>query len=81
MIPASIREVVERAKLASIAHSDVCIVTPEDLAVAAEGMRRQQELIERDAPRLSKEEQLGKAFAVVVEDKVSEAKEEITSHF
>jgi transitional endoplasmic reticulum ATPase len=50
MIPAVIREVVERAKLGALAFSEELIITDESLATAADTMRDQLELLEDRAP-------------------------------
>ena len=64
-IPATIREVVERSKLAMIAHGNT-FVTDEDLFVAATGMEAHLNLLNQKTPDITDEEALGKAFAKVV---------------
>lgn len=50
MIPAVIREVVERAKLASLADNEDIVIDDSSLAVAASTMKDQLQLLEEEAP-------------------------------
>ena len=65
-IPATIREVVERSKLAMIGRDDNSLVE-NDLLIAAKGMTRHLELLNgKPEENISDEEALGKAFAKVL---------------
>jgi len=64
-IPATIREVVERSKLAMISNGHEQ-VTAKDLLVAAKGMERHLNLLKDAPPALSAEHELGAAFGRVV---------------
>lgn len=65
-IPATIREVVERAKLAAIRHGGGDIITADDMDVVAIGMNKQIELLSRSIPRkLTGAEAFGRAVAEV----------------
>lgn len=64
-IPATIREVVERSKLAMIA-SKRDQITASDLLVSGNGMKRHLELLSDVQPEISDEEKLGKAFVAVL---------------
>lgn len=72
-IPAVIREVVERSKVASIVRGKGAagedFVEPEDLTVAAESMKRHLELLKEVPKTKSQIEQ----FAEIVGDKLAEA--------
>lgn len=50
-IPAVVREVVERSKLGAIQSSGSSIISGEDMEVAALGMSRQRDLLERSQPK------------------------------
>jgi SpoVK/Ycf46/Vps4 family AAA+-type ATPase len=78
-IPAVIREVVERSKLAAIARLDVgeLRIDSEDLATAAKGMLSHLALLEQDKEAdMNEDELLGFAFRAVVENAIEEAAEE-----
>lgn len=65
-IPATIREVVERSKLAMIANGHTHL-TQDDLLLAAEGMKRHLELLNRDTgPRESNGDILARTLANAV---------------
>lgn len=66
-IPATIREVVERSKLAMISRGGESI-TPHDLLVAARGMKQHLALLQPKAKEDSPHERLGKALADVMGD-------------
>lgn len=66
-IPSTIREVVERSKLAMIADSRDH-VTEDDLITAAKGMARHLELLREKAPTITPFEALGRSFAEVTRD-------------
>jgi transitional endoplasmic reticulum ATPase len=70
-IPATIREVTERSKLAMISNGNKNI-TAEDLKVAAFGMTRHLDLLKAEKPEVSKEEQLGQAFKALLSGKSKE---------
>ena len=61
MIPATIREVVERSKLGMIGRKATAIAA-HDLVVAARGMAAHMELVNRKPNELSPEHKLGAAF-------------------
>lgn len=65
-IPAVIREVTERAKLAMIAH-DNTELTQEDLLVSARGMREHLDLLKPKVEERNVHERLGIALAEVVQ--------------
>lgn len=66
-IPATIREVVERSKLAMISRGDNLLVE-NDLLIAAKGMTRHLELLNgKPESNVSKEEILGKAFVELLQ--------------
>lgn len=68
-IPASIREVVERAKLSMIKnHHDE--MTEEDLIIAADGMAMHMDLLKPKPVELNAHERLGKAMGDVVSSSV-----------
>ncbi len=68
-IPATIREVVERSKLAMIgAGRDV--VAASDLLVAAKGMERHLNLLKDNPPSPTPEHVLGAAFGKIVEERI-----------
>lgn len=64
-IPATIREVVERSKLAMVANGRDAVVA-EDLLVAANGMKRHLSLLAQQQPEPSVEEQVGTALAKLI---------------
>lgn len=69
-IPAMIREVIERSKLASIAADSDC-VTEDNLLVAALGMRQHMELLADPTVKApSPEEALGLAMSAVISKQV-----------
>lgn len=61
MIPASIREVVERAKLAMLTE-DRKALTPEDLRISAIGMKRHMALLEPKSTEKSPAEMFAEGF-------------------
>lgn len=61
MIPASIREVVERAKLSMLTEGRDCL-TVDDLLVSAIGMQRHMALLAPKAPGLTPSQMFAKAF-------------------
>lgn len=69
---AFIRETVERAKLSAIAHSDGgrLSLNPNDINVAALTMREHLKLLEPEAAKPSKAEQLGELAGDILVDKV-----------
>lgn len=78
-IPAMIREVVERSKLAAIALGEEYVTEPS-LLVAAAGMRQHMDLLaEPTAKTLSAEEALGAAIARVVGEQVTNITAKSTS--
>lgn len=64
-IPATIREVVERSKLAMIGRGGET-VSPDDLLVSAEGMRAHLKLLQPKTKELTVEEKLGHAMAEII---------------
>lgn len=64
-IPATIREVVERSKLAMISNGRN-EVTGDELLIAAKGMERHLNLLKAEKPALSLEHQLGASFKAVM---------------
>jgi transitional endoplasmic reticulum ATPase len=70
-IPATIREVVERSKLAMISRGGASI-TPDDLLVAARGMKQHLALLAPKAKEESPHERLGKALTEVMMDKMGD---------
>lgn len=60
-IPATIREVTERAKLAMIHRKDT-VITDDDLTTAAHGMEAHLKLLENTPPQPSAGERLGQAL-------------------
>lgn len=67
-IPATIREVVERAKLAMIYRGDNEIIE-NDLIISAENMTAHLDLLKEKKPKPSDNEVLGAAFARIIEDR------------
>lgn len=65
MIPASVREVVERAKLSMLTEGRTTL-TPEDLRVSATGMIRHMALLNPKEVVITAEEQFGKAFTSLI---------------
>src|SRR5690606_941646 len=68
-IPATIREVVERSKLAMIANRRE-EVAAEDLLIAARGMERHLSLLAGKEPEPSANERLGQALGDVVVERL-----------
>lgn len=68
-IPATIREVVERSKLAMIGNGRDAVAA-EDLLVAAKGMERHLSLLAEVKPEPSPEHQLGAAFGRIIEERI-----------
>lgn len=68
-IPATIREVVERSKLAMIGNGRERVVA-EDLLVAAKGMERHLTLLKDIPPQPTPEHLLGAAFGKIVEERL-----------
>ena len=66
-IPATIREVVERSKLAMVANGRDVVVA-SDLLVSARGMERHLNLLKETPPAPSAEQVLGAAFGKIVEE-------------
>lgn len=64
-IPATIREVVERSKLAMVANGRET-VTAADLLIAANGMKRHLALLAQQEPEPSVEEQVGTALSKLI---------------
>lgn len=67
-IPAVVREIVERSKLAMICHGRDSI-SGEDLVIAAEGMQAHLALLAPKAPSISVEEEAGRALKALLDDK------------
>jgi hypothetical protein len=67
-IPATIREVVERSKLAMIAH-DRNVVTEEDLLIATRGMAHHLDLLRDNPVEPSLEEQVGDRLGKLVAER------------
>jgi hypothetical protein len=66
-IPATIQEVVERSKMAMIARGGQQLVE-DDLIISAKSMKRHLDLLNKDkTPVMSTNEQLGAAFAKVLD--------------
>ncbi len=68
-IPATIREVVERSKLAMVANGRDSVAAA-DLLVAAKGMERHLGLLAEVKPEPSAEHQLGAAFGRIIEERI-----------
>lgn len=66
-IPATIREVVERSKLAMVGAGRDS-VTAEDLLLAGKGMERHLSLLQDVKPQLTAQHQLGAAFGRIIEE-------------
>jgi hypothetical protein len=64
-IPATIREVVERSKLAMIANGRTD-VTGEELLIAAQGMERHLSLLKAEKPEVTPEQKLGDSLKAVI---------------
>lgn len=64
-IPATVREVVERSKLAMVANGREVVVS-EDLLMAARGMERHLSLLAGKAPEPTVEERVGQAFGDLI---------------
>lgn len=80
-IPAVIREVVERSKLAAISRLDVgeLRIDAEDLATAAKGMLSHLALLESDDKgEMSNEEMLGTALGSIIEEALERVDNEQT---
>lgn len=64
-IPATVREVVERSKLAMVANGRDQVVA-EDLLISARGMERHLSLLAAKAPEQTVEERVGQAFGDLI---------------